>query len=30
MIWRFLQHLIPEEPVWENCVEILASLSENH
>jgi|GEM_PF-6710280 hypothetical protein len=30
MISRFIQHFVQEELVWENYVEILASLSENY
>lgn len=30
MISRFIQHFVEKELVWENYVEILASLSENY
>jgi hypothetical protein len=30
MISRFIQHFVQEELVWENYVEILASLTENY
>ena len=30
MISRLLQHFVQEELVWENYVEILATLSENY
>ena len=30
MISRLVQHFVPEELVWENYVEILATLSENY
>ena len=30
MIFRFIQHFVEKELVWENYVETLASLSENY
>ena len=30
MIARLVQHFVQEELVWENYVEILATLSENY
>jgi hypothetical protein len=30
MIFRLIQHFIQEELVWENTIEILASLTENY
>ena len=30
MISRLVQHFVKEELVWENYVEILATLSENY
>jgi hypothetical protein len=30
MISRFIQHFVQEELVWDNYVEILASLTENY